>query len=101
MSTGKWIRQSQEKEGSYYFSGTFYATSGITHLLSELEIITFYFDIKALVKESNGIDYLQVYIHEETTQKIYCIDQLNKEMIESGEFKTEDNHWTILLAEEY
>ncbi len=101
MNTGKWIRQPQEVKGSYYFSGTFYATRGINNLLSKVEIMAIYFDIKSLVNEKDGIDYLQVYIHKETTQKIFCIDQLNKEMIASGSFKSEDNHWTILLAEEY
>jgi hypothetical protein len=98
---GKWIRQPQEQSGTYFFSGKFLVTSGVQSLLNDNEIRAIYFDVQKLVKQYEGIDYLVVYIHEDTQQKLFFIDQLNKEMIASGEFLPEYNYCTLLLAEEY
>lgn len=97
----KWKRQPQEQSGTYFFSGKFLVTNGVQNLLTPEEIRTIYFEVKELVKEQNGIDYLVVYVHEETTQKLFFIDQLNKEMIDSGSYQPEHNHCTLLKAEEY
>ena len=97
----KWKRQPQEQSGTYFFSGKFLITSGIQELLTDEEIRSIYFEVKKTVKEQNGIDYLVVYIHEETGQKLFFIDQLNKEMIDSGGYEPEHNHCTLLLASEY
>ena len=96
----KWTRQPQEQEVSYHFSGTFYATRGIQELLSQEEILAIYQEIQKLVKENDGLDYLQVYVAE-GEEKIFFIDQLNKEMIESGDYKEEYNYCTLLLSSEY
>lgn len=95
-----WTRKPQERIGSYLFSGQFYATRGIMEALSMEEILFIQLDIQAFVREKKGIDYVQVYT-DETGRKLFFIDQLNKEMIESGEFKDEDNHCTLMLASEY
>lgn len=95
------IRQPQEKKGSYHFSGQFYVTSGIQGTLSTEEIRTIYEDVQQKVKEQDGIDYLMVYIHAETGQKLFFIDQLNKEMLASGDYAAEHNHCTLMLAQEY
>ena len=97
----KWKRKPQEQGGSYFFSGKFLVTSGVENILTPTEILNIYLDVQQLVKEKNGIDYLIVYIHEDTGQKLFFIDQLNKEMIESGEFLPEYNYCTLLLASEY
>lgn len=99
MNTGKWIRQ--EQEGTYLFGGTCYVTKGVVEALSEGEIRLICEDIKDIVVINDGIDYLLVYIHEDTKQKVFCIDQINKERIISAEHPQEQNYWTILLAEEY
>ena len=101
MKVGNWISQPQETTGSYTFSGKGYMTKGIVELLDNHEIHAIYQDIQYLVNQHNGIDYILVYIHESTKQKIFCIDQLNTQMIQSGQFKVENNYWTILLAQEY
>lgn len=95
-----WQRKPQEQEGSYFFSGQFYATRGVTLELPTNEILFIYQDVKKFVKEKNGIDYLQVYI-DEKGRKLFFMDQLNKEMIESGNYKKEDNHCTLMFADEY
>lgn len=95
-----WKRNPQEENGSYFFSGKFYATSGVARELTANEILFIYQDIKAFVKEMNGIDYLQVYT-DENGRKLFFLDQLNKKMIESGQFKAEQNHCTLMFAEEY
>ena len=97
----KWVRQPQEQEGDYWFSGKFLVTNGIENLLTPEEILAIYLEIQKLVKAENGLDYLQVYVHSETGQKLFFIDQLSKEMIASGDFLPEYNHCTLLLAEEY
>ena len=96
----KWIRQPQEQEGNYYFSGTFYVTRGIQELLSQEEILAIYQEVQKLVKENGGLDYLQVYVAE-GEEKLFFIDQLSKEMIESGDYKEEYNYCTLLLSSEY
>ena len=98
---GKWIRQPQEQNGTYFFSGKFLVTRGVQSLLSDNEIRAIYFDIQKLVKQLEGIDYLVVYIHEDTKQKLFFIDQLNKEMMESGDYLPEYNYCTLMRAEEY
>ena len=99
--TSKWGRQTQERAGSYWFSGQFLVANGVQALLTPEEILAIYLEIQQLVKEKNGLDYLQVYIHSETEQKLFFIDQLSKEMIESGDYLPEYNYCTLLLAEEY
>lgn len=69
--------------------------------LTEEEFFALYFEIQRLVKEKSGLDYLQVYVHEDTRQKLFFIDQLNTEMIVSGGYEPEHNHCTLMLAEEY
>ncbi len=100
----EWIRQPQEKEGTYEFTGFILVTKGVREILSEAEIINIVFDVKKAVWKTGGLDYLQVYKNE-AGQKIWLIDQLNKEMLQSDDFtelqKEEYNHFTILLPEEY
>lgn len=95
-----WKRKPQEKPGNYFFSGKFYATRGVTDALSEDEILEIYRDLQAFVRQENGMDYLQVY-ESDDGRTVWIIDQLNQEMIESGDFRPEDNHCTMLLPEEY
>lgn len=97
----KWKRQPQEQSGTYFFSGKFLVTKGIQSLLTDDEIKAIYIEVQQLVRENSGIDYLVVFVNEYTGQKLFFIDQLNKEMIESGEFLAEYNYSTLLLAEEY
>ncbi|MDO8367668.1 MAG: hypothetical protein Q7T20_12785 [Saprospiraceae bacterium] len=90
----------QETPGKYFFSGKSYITKGVSESLSLEEITAICLDLKAFVKEQDGIDYLQVY---ECTdgRKVWFIDQLDADMIASGDFAPEDNHCTMLLPEEY
>lgn len=96
----QWRRQPQERNGNYFFSGQFYATRTVSETLSLSEILHIYLDVKAFARDKIGIDYLQVYT-DERGRKLYFIDQLNKKMIESGLYKPEDNHCTLMFAEEY
>lgn len=97
----KWIHKPQECEGTYHFNGQFLVTAGVNGLLSPEEILAIYTEIQSLVSEKSGLDYLQVFIHSETGQKLFFIDQLSADMIASGEYAPEHNHCTLLLAEEY
>ena len=96
----KWTRQPQEQEGTYFFSGNFYATTPVVAQLPPEELAAIYNDLQAFVREKGGIDYLQVYLDEQG-RKLYLIDQLNREMIESGQYQPDDNHHTLLWAHEY
>ena len=95
-----WKRQPQEKKGNYFFSGEFFATKGVVTELPADEILHIFHDIKSFVNEQDGVDYLQIYL-DETGRKLYLIDQLSKEMIESGEYAPLDNHATLLWPHEY
>lgn len=95
-----WFRKQQEREGSYQFNGTLYVTQGILKKLSQTEILKIYMDVRAFVEEKGGVDYLQIYVSS-AGDKVYFIDQLDKDMIASGNFSPEDNHCTLLLPEEY
>lgn len=101
MGNKDWVRQPQETEGTYMFSGQLLITSGARSLLTDEEINLIITDVKEFVEQENGIDYLLVYQHSKTKQKLFFIDQLNREMIASGGYKTEHNHATILLPSEY
>lgn len=97
----KWLYQPQETDGTYKFLGSFFVTVGIQQILSHEEIFEIYLFIKSLVEEKEGLDYLQVFMNKDTGQKLFFIDQLNTEMIESGKYQKEDNYCTLLLASEY
>ena len=101
MENNDWVRQPQENEDSYMFSGQLLITSGARSLLSDEEVNYIITDVKEFVKQENGIDYLQVYQHSKTKQKLFFIDQLNRDMIAFGGYKPEHNHATILLPSEY
>jgi hypothetical protein len=83
------------------FSGKVYCTSGVDRLLSKATIGAIYQDVIAFVKEKNGIDYLVVYQHEETGQKLFFIDQLNESEDSSKLYEENHNYATLLLADEY
>lgn len=95
-----WVRKPQEKKGNYFFSGQFYTTRGISDELSAEEILSIYQDVQSFVLEQNGIDYLQVYT-DSKGRKLFFIDNLNKEMIESGQYRADDNYCTLMFASEY
>ena len=94
-----WVRQPQEEEGTYRFDGRFVITQGVDGLLSKIEIHAIYFYVRALAEQYNGLDYLQVFVHGKTGQKLFFIDQLNDEM--KKEHPPEHNYCTLMLAEEY
>lgn len=96
----QWTRKPQEKDGTYLFSGNFYTTRRVYEELSPQEIRAIHADVKAFAKAKQGIDYIQVY-EDEQGRKLFFIDQLNREMIDSGDYKDEDNYCTLLFASEY
>lgn len=95
-----WMRKKQEKQGNYFFSGQFYTTKGVATELPIDDIMAIYVDAKMYVWHNEGADYLFVYIDEQG-RKLFFIDNLNKEMIESGEYKPEDDYCTLMFAHEY
>ena len=100
----KWVRQPQEKKGDYFFNGKSYMTTNLMKEISFGELIWILADLKAFVRAEQGIDYLVVYISSDG-RKIFCIDQLSKLMMESGDYTKEEvkeyNYWTMFFAEEY
>lgn len=96
----KWELQPQETNGAYHFSGRFLVTSGVQAELTDEEIRTIYFLVQKLVKENDGLDYLLVFKNKEEL-KLFFIDQLNQEMLASGDHPPEHHYCTLLLASEY
>lgn len=101
--TARWTLQPQECEGTYSFSGQSLMTRKIAEELAPMDIIYIHSTIKKLVLEKGGLDYLQVFINNDTGKKIFVIDQLNEEMKKenSSEFVKNNDYFTILFAEEY
>ena len=97
----EWIRQPQEQQGDYMFNGHFLTTAGVKELLNEDEIYWIYVEIQVMVKVCDGLDYLQVLIREADGQKLFFIDQLTRQQVDSGEYQMKDNYCTLMLAEEY
>ncbi len=95
-----WIRQPQECGGTYRFSGSFVITRRVDEEIPQIEILAIYQDVRQQVVEHDGIDYLVVY-RNSSGQKLFFIDQLNAEMIASGEFKPKYNYCTLMFAEDY
>lgn len=98
----KWNLQPQECPGTYTFSGKIYMTRTVSDTLPPEEVNQIISDVRGRVKDNNGADYLQVFI-DDTGQKIFVIDQLNKEMKDSNppDWVRENDYFTILFAEEY
>jgi len=101
MLNKDWVRQPQETGGAYVFAGQMYQTSGIQNSISPEVIHEICNDVKQFAKEQNGIDYLVVYKHRETDQKIFFIDQITGEEAASGKYQTAENYCTLMLASEY
>ena len=96
----KWKRLPQERNAPYFFSGHFVVTKTVMDELSNEEIMSIYLDVRNFVKESGGGDYLQIYVDDKNRRLVF-IDQLNQEMIESGEFRKEVNYCSLLFDFEY
>ena len=97
----KWIRQPQEKEEQYVFTGKVVFTRGFIDLLSPFEMFSILVDLEAFILQKKTVDYLQVYEKQGSDDRIFCIDQLNVPMKQSGEFDAESDYCTFLLPSEY
>ena len=98
----EYLRQKPEyNSGDYYFSGNFYVTRGVVETLDEREIHAIHLEIKRLVESKGGQDYLQVFKQKRGKQKLFLIDNLSREMLNSGQYSNEHNYCTLMLAEEY
>ena len=96
-----WTRKPQERnDQKYFFSGRFYFTKAVFESLHFDEIIFIYQDVQDFAKQSNGIDYLQVYTDNDG-RELFLIDQLDQEMIENGEYGLLHNYCTMMYANEY
>ena len=91
----------QEQEGSHHFGGKFYITSNAQNILTSEEIKEIYDFIQDLVKQHDGIDYLQVFYCAEHDCKLFFIDQLNQQMLQSGEYSEEHHYCTLMLESDY
>ncbi|NVN96006.1 MAG: hypothetical protein HXX18_12060 [Bacteroidetes bacterium] len=100
----KWVRQPQERKRDYFFNGKSYITTNLMNEIPVDEIMWIISDLKVFIQQEQGIDYLVIYIRSDG-RKIFCIDQLSKSMMESGDYTKEQikeyNYWTMLFAEEY
>lgn len=96
----EWTRKNQEVENQkYFFNGGFFVTVTIKEALSDEDILFIYTDARQFAEEKNGIDYIQVY-ESDTGLTVWIIDELDQNMIESGEYNKEDNRCTLLFPSE-
>lgn len=92
-----WILLKQECTGTYKFSGAFYITKGVLEIMTREEALTLL--AKAQERAKDGADYLQVFLKH--GQKLFLIDNLNQEMVDSGDYSDEDNYCTLMRSDEY
>ncbi len=96
----KWTHKPQEQESAYYFDGRALQRAGVAEALSPDEVLWIVSTLQRFVLKHKGGDYLQLF-ESDDGRKVWCICQLSKTMIESGEYADEDNYWTMLLPKEY
>lgn len=90
-----------EQEGNYFFEGAYYLSRGVIDNIPKKEIAEIFYFTKKLVKQHNGIDYLQTFYSIDQDCKLFFIDNLSKQMIESGNYSQSDNYATLILSNEY
>ena len=84
----KWKRQPPEHEsGEWFFDGDSLATAAVTNAIPNAELAQIANELSKLAIESGGLDYLQIYVHEETNVKLWVID--------------DKTHFTILFPSDY
>lgn len=91
----------ENEEENYFFNGTFYITKSVEETLTSEEIIEIYQFVQDLVKQHNGIDYLQTFYSIEHNCKLFFIDQLNSSMIENKQYSDKENYCTLMLSSDY
>lgn len=96
-----WKRQPQERPGDYWFAGRMFVTNRIFNEIPAAEVAAIVQDVLSFVKQEQGADYLQVYIHEVTGKKIWVIDQVTRGELQDGTHPEEHNYFTVLFPEEY
>lgn len=97
-----WERQKSEiPKGDYWFDGRFLVTVGVESSLSRPEMLLIYADIKNLVGQHGGQDYLQVYMQKEKGYKLFLIDSVTRTSLLTGEISPEDNYCTLMFDHEY
>ncbi len=95
-----WKHNPQEQEGDYFFDGRPLLTIGVQETLSADEVLWIIMTLQRFVRKHDGADYLQMFECDDG-RKAWCICQLSRSMKESGEYRAEDDYWTLLLPEEY
>lgn len=91
----------QEQEGKYRFNGSFYLSRGVLDQIDKKQVAELFIFVQKMVKQHDGLDYLQSFYSIDQDCKLFLIDNLNDEMIKSGKYKSIDNYCTLLLASEY
>ena len=102
-----WKLKPQERNDQrYMFAGKMHVTQGVQEKLSPGDLGLIIISLQTFLASKNGfIDYLQVFEHSQTGEKIYAIDQLDEAMLNGSDYSEEEkkqyNYFTILFAHEY
>ena len=91
----------EHETGNHYFSGKIVITTEVNKTLTMVEIANIVHYVRELAKANNGVDCLQVFQNKESEQKLFFINQLDKDAIESGRYGEEDDYATLLYSHEY
>lgn len=97
-----WEHKAPEYDtGDYWFDGKFFVTKHVQETLSKEEILLIYAHIVNLVQQQQGIDYLQVFEKKKLKYKLFFIDQVTRESLQTGDQPTQHNYCTLLFDWEY
>ncbi len=93
----------QKESGTYQFNGLFKVSKTVKHFLNTTEILWLYNDAKKSVLKNKGADHIFIFerMVNGKKERIVLVDELNREMITSGEYKSTDNYCTMMFDYEY
>lgn len=100
-----WERRAEDIAGDYTFAGQVFVTQGVLNRLASDELEAIIQDLRRALIQHGKLDYLQVYVHRETGEKIWWIDNLSDTRRNSGVLSSDQlrdyDYSTLLLPDEY
>ena len=98
-----WRLLPQEGTGTFQFNGQFKVSNTVNHFLDTRIILHFYNEVKREVLRRGGAE--QIFVIERIVdgkiEQIFLVDELNSEMIASGDYDVRDNFCRMIFNYEY
>ena len=101
MATWQWLLQKQS--GSHFFTGKLININcSVIDDIQLPEILLLLDVVRKFAERLNGLNAVQVFVNsQDSSKKLYLVDNLSKEMIESGKFKEVENICSVMWDYEF